>query len=310
MTGKAKQLDDPIASLLAAKPVAVLDGGLATELERRGHDLRHQLWSAKLLAEDPQAIREVHLDYARAGADVLISATYQASLPGFENAGYTQARGADFIREAVALAQVSAEVGRQVLVAASVGPYGAYLADGSEFVGNYGLSASELCDWHQSRLEILQGSGADLLAIETIPSVVEVEALRDLLAEYDRIPAWISFSSVKEGELCDGTPLAEAVAVVAECPQIVAVGVNCLRPSFVKRSVEIIGQATDKPILAYPNSGETFDRASRSWTGVSDPGEYQTAAKVWQEAGCRLIGGCCRTTPAHIARLTDAFSTS
>ncbi len=299
---------DPLPTFLARQAALVIDGGLATDLEARGQDLNHPLWSARILAEQPEAIREVHLAYARAGADVLITASYQASIPGFEAAGYSAEKARHCLVDAVRLAQVSEEVGRRVLVAASVGPYGAFLADGSEYRGRYGLSVGELREWHRPRLEILQGTGADLLAIETIPSLEEVQALAELLDDYGHVRAWMSLCCPDAGHLHDGTSLDRVLDVVGNHPQIVAVGVNCVSPAIVEEAVRNLRSLTGKPILAYPNSGECYDNASKSWTGIADPDAFADAAVKWRDAGCSLIGGCCRTTPAHIAKLHERLT--
>ncbi len=294
---------DPLPSRLAQQKCILLDGGLATELERLGCELDHHLWSARVLAEEPAKIRQAHVAYAKAGAEVLITSPYQASVPGFRAAGYTEAESRAFLQRSVDLAQVSSEVGRKVLVAASVGPYGAYLADGSEFRGNYGTSARELREWHRSRLEILQGTGADLLAMETIPSEVEALALAELLDDVGHVRAWMSFSCRSAEALVNGVELERVVPELSAHPQIVALGVNCLSPDLVTDAVKHLRSLTDKPILAYPNAGETYDVDQGQWTGLADVDRFAQQAEEWQEAGCALIGGCCRTTPEHIATL-------
>lgn len=299
---------DPLPTFLARQAALVIDGGLATELEVRGQNLNHQLWSARILAERPEAIREVHLAYARAGADVLITSSYQASIPGFEAAGYSAEKARRCLADSVRLAQVSEVVGRRVLVAASVGPYGAFLADGSEYRGCYGLSVRQLRNWHRPRLEVLQGTVADLLAIETIPSLDEVQALAELLDDYGHVRAWMSLCCPDPERLHDGASLDQVLDVIGNHPQIVAVGVNCVSPAIVGEAVRNLSSLTSKPIVAYPNSGECYDSGSRSWTGIADPEAFADAAVKWRDGGCKLIGGCCRTTPAHIAKLHERLT--
>lgn len=301
---------NPLAPLLARYPVLVLDGALATELERRGCDLRDPLWSAKVLIEAPDLIRQVHRDYFEAGADCVITASYQASVEGFMRRGLSRAEALELIRRSVRLAmetrdafwrEPSSRSGRlRPLVAASVGPYGAFLADGSEYRGDYGLGESELMDFHRPRIAALLEAGADLLACETIPSFSEARALARLLAEFPNASAWFSFSARDEAHLWHGEPLAECAAWLDGQPQVVAVGVNCTAPRYLPALIEAACTVTGKPIVVYPNSGETYDPEQRLWSGVSDAETFASEARRWYASGARLIGGCCRTTPDHI----------
>jgi homocysteine S-methyltransferase len=287
-----------------AKNILILDGGLATHLEALGADLRDELWSAKILVEDPDLIRQVHRDYFAAGADVATTASYQASLTGFAKRGIPRDEAARLIRLSVRLATQARDEAGGGLVAASVGPYGAYLADGSEYTGAYDVEEEALLGWHRPRWEILAGAGADLLACETIPSYAEARALARLLAETPDVRAWISFTGRDERHISDGTPIADCAALFAGNPQVVAVGVNCTAPHFVPG---LIGQIASLPAVVYPNSGEIWDAANRRWLGLADPVEFATAAKTWQAAGASIIGGCCRTTPEHIRQIRSAL---
>ena len=275
--------------------VVIGDGGLATELERRGHDLSGPLWSARLLADDPDAIRTVHAAYFAAGARIATTASYQASVAGFVRHGWTAAEAAELLRRSVRLAlEARADLpepdGRWV--AASVGPYGAALADGSEYRGRYGLSVAQLIDWHRPRFEILADAGADLIACETVPDLIEAEALVRLVGETG-VRAWLSYTI--EGERTRaGQPLAEAFAL-AEAPGIVAVGVNCCDPDDVPAAIKAARTVTDRPIVVYPNSGEL-------WTGTWSLRVRFTAeaARSWVAAGAWIIGGCCCVGPGQI----------
>lgn len=297
--------------------VVILDGGLATELERRGADLRDPLWSARLLVESPALIQQVHLDYFRAGADVATSASYQASFEGFARRGLDRRQAEDLLRLSVRLAaearaefwgEAANRAGRiRPLVAASVGCYGALLHDGSEFRGNYGLSVWQLMDWHRPRLEILATSGADLLACETIPCLTEAEALARLLRKFAPLPAWLSFSCRDGRHVCHGETLADCVAVAADVDNIVAVGINCTAPEHVASLLGSLTGKTRKLLLAYPNSGETWDAATHSWQGGSKPTDWGATAGIWRQAGAQLIGGCCRTTPETIRQIARAL---
>ncbi|UBU16795.1 homocysteine S-methyltransferase [Nonomuraea gerenzanensis] len=279
----------------------VLDGGLATRLEQLGADLSDALWSARLLLEEPALIRRAHADYFAAGADVATTASYQATLPGFERRGLDVVAAERLIRLSVELASQARDEAGRGLVAASVGPYGAYLANGAEYTGDYDLDEDGLYAWHLPRWEILAAAGADLLACETIPSVAEARALAALLARTPEVKVWVSFSCRDGERLSDGTPIREAAALFTGNPQVVAVGANCTAPRHIPGLISCL--AGGLPVIVYPNSGESWDAAARRWQGLADPVEYGMAAAQWQRAGASLIGGCCRTTPEHIRQI-------
>lgn len=291
----------------------ILDGALATELEQRGCDLNDPLWSAKVLLEHPERIAEVHRDYFRAGADCAITASYQATIPGFMQRGLTREAARETLQRAVRLAIAARDAfwqdkaqhaGRpKPLVAASVGPYGAYLADGSEYRGDYTLKETELMDFHRPRLAALLEAGPDLLACETLPCFAEAKALAQLLGEFPNACAWITFSARDEAHISHGERLADCVDKLNAFPQIVAIGVNCTAPRYIPGLIAAIRDATDKPIVVYPNSGETYDAAHHAWCGPATDESFAQEAQRWFDAGARLIGGCCRTTPAHIAQI-------
>lgn len=283
--------------------VRVLDGGMSNALEDRGHSLDSELWTAQLLLEDPAEIAAVHEAYFRAGADVATTASYQASVPGLTAAGLDRTRAEAVITRSVTVARetrdaLTEELGRPLWVAASVGPYGAYLADGSEYRGRYGVSAATLRDFHAPRLELLAAAGPDLLAVETVPDLEEAEVLVPLLAELG-LPAWFSYA-VDGAQTRAGQPLDEAYAVLADCPALVAAGVNCSAPADVGGALRAAA-GTGLPGVAYPNLGESWDAERHRWAG--DP-EYDPAlAPGWVADGARLVGGCCRVGPGLIAQL-------
>jgi homocysteine S-methyltransferase len=275
------------------------DGGLATELEARGHDLSDPLWSAKLLADAPQEIVAVHAAYFRAGAAIATTASYQASFEGFAAHGIGRHEATGLLRRSVELAKAARdEAGADGLrVAASVGPYGAALADGSEYRGRYGLSIAALMRWHRPRLEILAAAGADVLALETVPDVDEAEALVNLVRSVG-VPAWLSYT-ISANRTRAGQPLADAFAVAAGVPEIVAIGVNCCAPDDVLPAILMAN--IGKPVIVYPNSGERWDDRRRVWIG---PSRFSPQlATQWVAAGARIVGGCCRVGPADIAGL-------
>jgi homocysteine S-methyltransferase len=310
-------MTNPFTPFLDKHHAVVLDGALATELERRGADLRDTLWSAKLLLENPDLIRQVHHDYYVAGADVATTASYQATLQGLLQRGQDQEQAAAVLRLSVKLAQQARDLFWQIdsnrqgrlkpLVAASVGCYGAYLHDGSEYRGDYGLSVQQLIDWHRPRLEILADTGADLIACETVPCLAEGEALVKLLSEFPQIQAWLSFSCRDERHLCHGEAFVEAIQLANDAATIVAAGVNCTPPRFIEGLLASAVGSAHKPLVVYPNSGETWDAARHCWQGITTDADWRECAKRWHSAGARVIGGCCRTTPETIRQIAQAL---
>ncbi|GGU86718.1 homocysteine S-methyltransferase [Streptomyces filipinensis] len=299
-----------LADALAAGTV-VLDGGMSNQLEAAGYDLSDELWSARLLAERPEAVTEAHLAYFRAGADVAITASYQATFEGFarrgighDDAARLLARSVDLAREAARRAG-DAGVERPLWVAASVGPYGAMLADGSEYRGRYGLSVAELERFHRPRMEVLAAAAPDALALETVPDADEGAALMRAVRGLG-VPAWLSYT-VDGRHTRAGQSLEEAFGLAADVPEVIAVGVNCCAPQDVETSVEIAARVTGKPVVVYPNSGETWDAGARAWTGHSR--FTPKLVETWRDAGARLIGGCCRVGPEGIASIARALGT-
>jgi homocysteine S-methyltransferase len=291
---------------IADDAVLIGDGGLATELEARGHDLSDDLWSARLLVDAPEAILAAHLAFFRSGASVATTASYQASFDGFAAGGISRSDAERLMRRSVELAAAARdEVGGDGRwVAASVGPYGAALANGEEYVGRYGLTVAELSEWHLPRLEILADAGADVLAIETVPDVDEAEALVSLVRQLG-VPAWLSYT-IDGPHTRAGQPLAQAFAVAAGVPEIIAVGVNCCAPSDVLPAIQIAREVTDKPVIVYPNSGESWDGPRRTWIGEA---RWSSALPAqWVAAGARIVGGCCRVMPDDIAELAATFA--
>ena len=292
---------------IASCPV-VLDGGLATLLEKRGHDLSSDLWSARLLRDDPQAIERAHREFFAAGAEVATTASYQVSFEGFGAAGAGRDEVERLLRLSVELASAARDaVAPDGWVAASVGPYGAVLADGSEYRGDYDLDVAGLRAFHRPRLDVLGamvGDRADVLAVETIPCLAEVEAV---LAELDGsgVPAWLSLSAA-DGRTCAGEPLEQAFAMAADVAEIVAVGVNCTSPRDAGAAVPLAG--VSGPAVVYPNSGQSWNAETRAWEGRSafEPDDVS----AWVAAGARLVGGCCRVGTQDIALLRDALASS
>jgi homocysteine S-methyltransferase len=284
--------------------LVVLDGGLATQLEAQGHKLNSALWSAGLLRDDPDAIVQAHLGYFAAGAQVATTASYQASIDGFVRAGSSPLEARQLIKRSVRLAEqarASFEDDHDRWIAGSVGPYGAALADGSEYRGDYDLSVMELRSWHRPRIELLAEAGADIIALETIPCLAEVEAL---VAEVDGSgqPCWLSITCAGDRTRA-GEPAEQAFALARNVVEIIAVGVNCIDPADAYGLVQTASRTTGKPVVIYPNSGERWDAFKKTWLG---PTSFTAEdVKDWIIGGARLVGGCCRVGPTRIKEIRD-----
>lgn len=311
---------DPFSSFLAAKGFVLLDGGLATELEAAGHELNDPLWSAKVLLEDSEAVAAVHRAFLEAGADCISTATYQATFQGLARRGISGAQAEGVFRRAVEIAVRvrddfwaeaggSAErVGRpRPLVAASVGPYGAYLADGSEYRGRYAIGVAELAAFHRRRWQVLADSPADLIAAETIPCLDEARVLGRLAAETPSKPAWLSFCCRDGSRLASGVPLARAGVAASRLPGVSAVGINCTAPAHLPSAVAALSAATDKPVFAYPNAGGDYDAETKRWDSNDGGFDWEAACRSWIQAGAVAVGGCCRVGPAVIRRMGAAL---
>ncbi len=302
--------------LFAAKHKLVLDGPMGTELERRGYDVNDALWSAKFLKENPEAIEQIHYDYFAAGADIVTCASYQASVDGFLDSGYSREEAEALIAKSMQLVlkartawweKEGKATGRPYpLAAGDIGPYGAYLADGSEYTGAYHLSEEAYRDFHLRRMEILKANGADIFAVETCPKLEEALAcarmLEGLNADY-----WISFSFRNEHEISDGTAIEEITSALKGLPHLKAVGVNCTPPEYVSAIIKKYKALTDLPVCVYPNSGEIYDGMTKTWHGAPDGMTFQQRIPGWIVDGAALIGGCCRTKPEDIAQVAECM---
>lgn len=288
----------------------ILDGAFSSELERRGCDLNDPLWSAKVLMESPKVIGDVHTDYFEAGADCVITASYQASYEGFMKRGISEQQAHDLIQLSITIATTarnlfwadSANHGNRPkpIVAASVGPYGAYLADGSEYRGDYTLSEAELSTFHRKRLQTLIDAQPDILACETIPCLMEAKVLVELLKENPSSYCWLSFSAKDGQHINSGEKMADCAQWLNTQKQVAAVGINCTAPEHALSLIAEIRKETDKPIIIYPNSGESYNPQEKIWDGDVEPTSYGELARNWYNHGARIIGGCCRTTPDDI----------
>jgi len=290
--------------------VHVLDGGMASELEYLGANIDGPLWSAHVLEDAPEKIVAVHRAYIEAGADCIETASYQVSRMGYAEFGLAQERADAALLRAVELARHAAAEfpERRVVVAASLGPYGAALHNGAEYHGNYGVGFGELVAFHRERIRVLAGAGADgpdLLAFETLPSLEEADAIGEALAQWPELAAWFCFTCGDERHVAHGELLADCAAAVARLPQTVAIGVNCTHPSLMPALIAELRRASEKPVVVYPNSGEGWDAEKRCWTGEGDPTSFGAQAAEWFASGAQIVGGCCRTRPAHIGLVAE-----
>jgi len=302
---------NPIQNILSKYPLMILDGAFATELEKRGCDLNNSLWSAKVLMESPEIVGEVHTDYLNAGADCVITASYQATVEGFQSHGLSETEALALIGKSVEIAvnardRFWASCTQQALrpkpiVAASVGPYGAFLADGSEYRGDYCLTEEELVAFHYPRMKALIEAGADILACETIPCLMEARAISSLLAkEFPGHFAWMSFSAKDGKHISNGELIADCAKELESSAQIAAIGINCTAPQYISSLIREIKGHCSKPIIVYPNSGESYEAGTKTWDGSHCEDSFSSHAKHWFEEGARIIGGCCRTSPEDI----------
>ena len=294
----------------------LIDGGLSNEVERHGCDINHKLWSAKLLISNPEAIIKAHEAYLEAGAECIITASYQATYQGFMDQGYTEKEAGELILESVELAQeairrymIDHGQSRRPMIAASIGPYGAYLSDGSEYRGDYKISDTQLSEFHRGRFEVLDSSAADFLAFETIPSFQEAKVLASLLTNSKK-DAWLSFSCSDGNHINDGTSLEECIPYFAENKKIFALGVNCTRPEFVSDIILTIKKlAPKKRIVVYPNSGQIYDATTKTWHGTTSPQPFAQMTKEWMNLGADIVGGCCQIGSEHIKLASANFNT-
>ncbi len=286
--------------------IRVIDGGLASELEYRGARIDGPLWSAHVLEDEPDKVLAVHLDFIVAGSQCIATCSYQVSRMGYVEVGLEPEHADAALVRSVELARAAAAEfpERRVLVAGSLGPYGAALHNGAEYHGNYDCSFGDLVRFHRERIDVFARAtgeqAPDLLAFETFPSLEEARAVGEAMAPWPSLRAWFSFSCRDDKHVSHGEPVAECAALVAGLPQTVAIGVNCVPPKWIPSLIGELRKGSDRPILVYPNSGEGWDATARCWTGNSEPEEFGTLAAEWFAAGAQIVGGCCRTRPAHI----------
>lgn len=296
---------------LENQPVVILDGAMSTGLEEQGISLSHRLWTAKAIIEAPNKIQKVHEAYFNAGANIAITASYQASIQGFKEFGYTENEAVERIKETVFLAKEAAKISKKIQekwIAGSVGPYGAYLADGSEYRGKYGVSDLQLKEFHQKRIEALIEAGADILAIETMPDFQEIKVILSIVEQYPEIPVWVSVTVKNDTQLNDGTSLLRFQQAMEKNEQVLAYGVNCLAPHLVLPILEVLKKKATKPRIVYPNSGAVYDAKTKTWNHSEESATiFSEEAKKWYQLGATWVGGCCCTTAAEIKTLAKVL---
>lgn len=310
--------NNPIKPILEQKKHMIIDGALASELQRRGCDLNDSLWSAKVLIEQPELIQQVHYDYFKAGADCAITASYQATPMGFAQKGIELEESIKLIKTSVKLAQQAKmqylndiKQDKALLIAGSVGPYGAYLANGSEYTGDYQLSESEFIAFHKDRVTALIDAGVDILACETMPSFLEIKALVKLIQQFPMVNCWFSLTLKDQQHISDGTPLTEVIEHLNSIEQIVSVGINCIALEKVTPALEVLSKLTSKPLIVYPNSGEQYDPTTKQWHKNHHHNcTFANQLDTWIKLGAKLIGGCCQTTPEDIVEIHQLLNKS
>lgn len=297
---------------LDGQKYVVIDGALSTALEKKGMDLNHKLWTAKVLVENPEKIKEVHREYFEAGANIAITSTYQASILGFKDLGYSEQEAEGFIKQSVELAKqarLEACSNRDMWIAGSVGPYGAYLADGSEYRGDYKVDSKFLEGFHKGRIELLVKEGVDLLAIETIPNFEEIKVLLNILSEYPETVAWVTCTLKDSEHISDGSKLRDVQVMLEGNKQIMGYGINCVKPEYVEKTMEILSLNKSKKLIAYPNGGAIYNPTTKEWgNNVDSKHIFSKDCLDWYEKGCSMIGGCCCTTKEDIKTLSEILS--
>lgn len=309
MSRRRFKMKAPLLELLNEKKLLVLDGAMATELEKAGVDTANELWSATALLDAPQKITTVHQNYFKAGADIAITNTYQATRQAFMKQGMDAAESIALIKQAVFCAQEArkeSSTNKHLLLAGSIGPYGAFLADGSEYTGNYNLSIKAFQDFHYPRMQALVEAGVDLFAIETQPNFIELEAITELLErKFPETTAWIALSIKDDKHLCDGTSLAKVVKYLNQFENVSAIGVNCTALENITPVLNEIRVLTKKPLIVYPNNGDIYDPISKKWQINTRAQTFSDLVPTWISAGAKIIGGCCRTTPDEIREIAN-----
>lgn len=293
----------------------ILDGAMSTALEKQGVNTNNDLWTAVALENDLDKVYKVHMNYFKSGAQMTITNTYQANVQAFKKHGYNDEHTKKLITDAVQIAKKArddyqAQTGKHNWVAASVGPYGAYLSDGDEFRGDYSLTPKEYLAFHLPRLKILLENKPDCLAIETQPKLDEVIAILEWLKEYaNQIPVYVTFTLHDTTKISDGTPLKKVMQKLNEYEQVFAVGANCFKPFLATTAIDRMRMFTQKIIIVYPNLGGVYDEFERNWIPFNADLDFTKLSKEWYKHGAHIIGGCCSTGTKQIQQIATFFQT-
>lgn len=306
---------NPFQPFIESQGFVLLDGAMGTYLEAKGLNLNSTLWSAKILEEKPSLIKNVHRDYLEAGAEIITTSGYQASMQGLTKFGFSEEQSINLIHKTIDLAfearnelmMEDSQMTPYPLIAASIGPYGAFLANGSEYHGNYRVSFKEIMDYHRKNIKILAYTKTDLLAFETIPSLQEGEAIIEVLTEFPDLKAWISFSCQNGDLVSYGESFSKVVEKMEKSPNIMAIGINCTAPKYIESLLKLAHRKTEKILMAYPNKGNIYDSQTKSWTRANVDLNLRDLVKIWYQAGARIIGGCCGIHPPDIREIGQAL---
>lgn len=287
----------------------VIDGAMSTALEELGYNTQSELWTAAAIIDRPDLIYKVHFNYLKAGADLIMTDTYQANIDAFKKLGYSEPESKGFISHAVKIAQQARddyekETGKHAYIIGTVGPYGAYLADGNEYRGDYNLSFDEYKSFYYEKIKLIINAGADVIGIETQPKLSETKAILSIIHTLSPIPVYVSFTLKDATHISEGIKLSRAVANVAIDPYVSAIGVNCTKLEIVESALHIMKKVTKKPLIIYPNTSAKYNIKTKKWTKSSNSKDFKDYIIKWYNAGAQLIGGCCTTLPKEINEIS------
>ncbi len=304
-----------IKNFLEKQNALILDGALGTQMQNHGFNINDSLWSAKFLDENPNAIKLVHKEYLEAGADCIITSSYQASLEGFLEKGFSEEKADHLISSSIKIAKDTRDEfwesyknsdRLKPLVAASIGPYGAYLANGAEYSGAYEISEKKLSSFHKRRLDTIMKMSPDIIACETIPLFSEIKILSKLLEKYKTTTSWLCLSAKNESLTNAGDDVEEVISWLNAQKHIDAIGVNCTAPQYISTLVKKIKKLSDKLIVIYPNGGSAYNPITKLWeSSLTNSEEFAKMAYLWNSLGANIIGGCCETTPKEIKKIRE-----
>ncbi|ULG74649.1 homocysteine S-methyltransferase [Macrococcus brunensis] len=280
--------------------IILLDGGFGTTVEQFGYDVNHPLWSSNLIESNPEAVYQVHQAFVDAGAEIILTNTYQAAIQSFINMGLNYQDARNYLKKAVEIARRAAK--ENTIIAGSLGPYGAMLGNGAEYTGDYIISEQDYIDYHKERLDILIEAGISVFAFETIPNLEEIKAVKKLLEEYEEIEAWLSVTLNDSTHLSDGTQLDEVIETVNAIPNVLAFGINCTSIKVIDEAVDKLIKQSSKDIILYPNGGRKYDASNKVWIGDEEQSLLEAAVR-WKDKGVKFIGGCCQVGPDDIKEL-------